>query len=67
MGTGVTPTPITATADELAEMLRYKSGAVIRMLYRNGSFPAPIDPELSPRLWRWSVRVVAEYVEGGAA
>lgn len=36
----------------------------VRALYRAGRFPAPIDPELSPRLWAWSRRVVESYAEG---
>jgi hypothetical protein len=36
----------------------------VRALYRDGRFPPPIDPELSPRLWAWSRRVVEAYAEG---
>ena len=37
---------------------------VIRALYRDGRFPAPIDPTLGTRLWRWSSLVVDDYRAG---
>lgn len=37
---------------------------VVRALYRAGAFPAPIDPTLSVRRWRWSSLVVDDYRAG---
>lgn len=55
-----------ATAEELGFLRRDGSGNadLLRALYRQGRFPAPIDPQLDTRLWRWSRRVVERYVEG---
>lgn len=63
----MTPTPLAVDAAGAAAICGFRSAATVRMLYRNGSFPAPIDPDLNARLWRWSVRVIRDYVEGGAA
>ena len=57
-------------ADHVAELLEYKrpdgtgNGDLIRELYRNGDFPAPIDPEQPPIRWRWSRSRVEQYVAG---
>ncbi len=65
--------PLTLTADQAAELAGYLhhdgtgNGAVVRALYRAGRFPAPIDPDLKVRSWRWSRRDVERYVEHGVA
>ena len=63
----MTPTVLAVDANGAAAICGFRSGATIRMLYRNGSFPAPINPELNARLWRWSVRIIRDYVEGQAS
>jgi hypothetical protein len=37
----------------------------IRGLYRRGEFPAPINPKMHPRVWRWSRTRVERYIETG--
>lgn len=37
----------------------------VRILYRAGRFPAPIDPELSPRIWHGRSRWWRPYVDHG--
>jgi hypothetical protein len=56
-------TAITLTADETARVVGYRDGHQIRSMYRNGRFPAPIDPGLPVRLWRWSRRQIVRYVD----
>lgn len=55
-----------ATAEELGWLRRDGTGNAdrVRALYRAGRFPPPIDPDLSPRLWVWSRRVIESYVAG---
>lgn len=58
------------TADQVAEELEYAhrdgtpNGDVIRHLYREGDFPAPIDPAQPVNRWRWSRARVEQYVAG---
>lgn len=58
------------TADQVAEELEYRrtdgtgNGDLIRELYRNGDFPAPIDPDQPAIRWRWSRVRVEQYVAG---
>jgi hypothetical protein len=40
------------------------NGERVRLAYRDGRFPPPIDPDLPPRLWRWSTRMIEAYVNG---
>ena len=58
--------PAALTASEVGKLLRYPA-ARVRSMYRAGTFPAPIDPTLSAVQWRWSPRVVADYIDGQAA
>ena len=58
------------TADQVAAELEYfhrdgtPNGDVIRRLYRDGEFPAPIDPEQPVQRWRWARARVEQYVTG---
>jgi hypothetical protein len=58
------------TAAQVAERCGYlddkgaPKGRTIRQLFRDGRFPAPIDPELPVRLWRWSSIAVGAYLAG---
>lgn len=67
----MTGEPLTLDADGVATLLGYHSGdgkpngRRIRELYRSGRLPAPIDPELVAREWRWSRRTIVAYVDGG--
>lgn len=36
-------------------------GDLVRRLYRDGRFPAPIDETLGPRLWSWSRAAIERY------
>ena len=54
------------TAADVGKLLRYPAPR-IRAMYRAGTFPAPIDPDLTPTQWRWSPRIVADYIDGQAA
>lgn len=38
----------------------------VRRLYRDGRFPPPIDPDLHPRMWRWSPNTIDRYLKGEA-
>lgn len=64
------PVILTLSAREAAEELGWLSrdgnglSERIYALYRAGRFPPPIDPELPPRSWRWSRRVVEQYAAG---
>lgn len=53
------------TAAEVGELLGYRA-EVVRDLCRSGRLPAPIDPAISARLWRWSRISIENYV-GAAA
>jgi hypothetical protein len=65
--TGVEPS-LTLTAAETAELLGgIYTPEKIRMLYRTGKFPAPVDPTLTARSWAWSRRVIERYVDEGVA
>ena len=54
------------TAAEVGKLLRYPA-ARVRAMYRAGNFPAPIDPTLGAAAWRWSPRIIDEYINGEAA
>jgi hypothetical protein len=54
------------TAAEVGKLLRYPAPRV-RAMYRAGTFPPPIDPTLSAVQWRWSPRVIEEYINGERA
>lgn len=61
------------TADQVAIELEYfhrdgtPNGDLIRQLFRDETFPAPIDPEQPVVRWRWARPVVERYVLGGTA
>lgn len=58
------------TADQVAAELGYfhrdesPYGELIRSMYREGDFPAPIDPSLGVSRWRWSRVIVEQYAAG---
>lgn len=58
------------TADQVAAELEYfhrdgtPNGDVVRKLYRDGQFPAPIDPLQPVQRWRWARTIVEQYVTG---
>jgi hypothetical protein len=54
---------VSLTCAEVAARVRYRP-ETIRALARDGRFPSPIDPELHPRLWRWSQRSIEIYEDG---
>lgn len=51
------------TIAQVAEQTGYTVRS-IRELTRTGRFPAPIDPELGPRMWRWAPNAVDQYIRG---
>jgi predicted DNA-binding transcriptional regulator AlpA len=57
------PTALTLTAQEVSVLTGYTAHR-IRALARNGRFPAPIDPSLNARSWRWSRRLVELWADG---
>jgi predicted DNA-binding transcriptional regulator AlpA len=66
--------PLTLTADEIREVRDSDGRAVrlidfspsyIRSLYRRGEFPPPINPQMNPRMWRWSRTRIERYIETG--
>lgn len=59
-------TPQVLTAADVGELLGYRADTV-RRLVRNGRLPAPIDPTINPKLWRWSRTMVDRYIETGIA
>jgi predicted DNA-binding transcriptional regulator AlpA len=65
--TGVEPS-LTLTAAETAELLGTAYNAEkIRKMYRDGHFPPPTNPTMTPRSWTWSRRRVEQYVDEGWA
>lgn len=66
MATDAAVEPITLTSGQVGELLGY-SPDTVRRLVRDGRLPAPIDPELGPKLWRWSRSQIEAYVEGRVA
>lgn len=61
----VTLTPA-LTAAAVGKLLGYRPERV-RAMYRAGMFPAPIDPTLAAVSWRWSPRIVQDYIDGQVA
>ncbi len=62
--------PTALTADQVGAAIggaRPIKAATIRAWYRSGRFPAPIDPTLPVKSWRWSPRIVGDYIDGAAA
>ena len=57
---------LTLTAAEVGELLGYTAETVRDLARKDGRFPAPIDPTLGPKLWRWSRRRVEQYADGEA-
>lgn len=58
--------PAALTAAEVGKLLRYPA-ARVRAMYRAGTFPAPIDPTLAAVAWRWSPRIIDDYINGERA
>ena len=54
------------TAAEVGKVLRYPA-ARVRAMYRAGTLPAPIDPTLPAVAWRWSPRIIDDYINGERA
>lgn len=58
------------TADQVAAELEYfhrdgsPNGDVVRRMYRDGEFPAPIDSTQPVQRWRWARARVEQYVAG---
>ena len=51
------------TAKQVADVIGC-TPRTIRDKARQGMFPAPIDPRLSPVLWRWAPVAIDRYVNG---
>jgi predicted DNA-binding transcriptional regulator AlpA len=55
------------TAAEVGERLGYKPDTVRHLARKamsgTGQFPWPIEPEQSPKLWRWSEAEVDLYID----
>lgn len=51
------------TVDQVGALVGYPTRR-IRALYRDGKFPAPIDPTLHPISWRWSPDAIHAYANG---
>ena len=51
------------TAAELTDLVGYKAPTIYRLV-RDGRFPAPIDADRPTRSWRWSPRIVEDYIDG---
>jgi predicted DNA-binding transcriptional regulator AlpA len=63
------PPSLVLTAAQVAHLTGYTATRV-RALTRIGRFPQPIDPDLHPRSWRWSRRLIERWADqgvGGAA
>jgi|GEM_PF-4584132 len=48
---------------DVANLVGYKRDTIYR-LTRSGRFPAPIDADRPTRSWRWSPRIVDDYIDG---
>jgi hypothetical protein len=70
MGHGMTasiaivPQALTAHQVGVAMASRGKGdlGRGVRRMYRDGKFPAPIDPSLPAASWRWSPVVIGAHI-----
>jgi hypothetical protein len=60
------PRKLTLTAAEIRDdgLIDF-SPSYIRSLYRRGEFPPPINPQMVPRMWRWSRTRIERYIETG--
>jgi predicted DNA-binding transcriptional regulator AlpA len=54
---------LTLTADQVGALTGYSRREIYK-LARTGRFPAPIDPDLSVLLWRWSRRRLEQWADG---
>ena len=51
------------TPADVAGLVGYNPATIYRFV-RTGRFPAPINADLPTRSWRWSPRIVADYIDG---
>jgi hypothetical protein len=60
------PRKLTLTAAEIRDdgLIDF-TPSYIRSLYRRGEFPPPINPQMNPRMWRWSRTRIERYIETG--
>jgi hypothetical protein len=62
--------PRALTAHDFGERLAHRGsdlGRGVRRMYRSGQLPPPIDASLPAVQWRWSPKVVDDYINPQAA